>query len=62
MSEHDVAMRVNAVISSIADLDGITANRQAYPLIQMDEEDLQLAYAKLGRLRTRLRFPVLRAG
>lgn len=61
MTDHDIAMRVNAVISSIADLDTITANRQAYELVQMDEEDLALAYAKLGRLLTKLRFPILRS-
>ena len=60
MSDHDVAMRVNAVINSIADLDLITAD-QAYELVSRDEEDLALAYARLGRFLTRLRFPILRS-
>lgn len=60
-NEIDIAMRVRSIMGDIVALDEMTKDPLAYELIQRDEEDLALAYAKLGRLLTRLRFPILRS-
>ncbi len=57
--EHDIAMRVNALINAVQELDDMAQDGNDFRLIQRDEEDLALAYSKLGRLLTRLRFPIL---
>lgn len=55
----EIAMRVRAIMGEIIELDAITQARAGCELVRRDEEDLMLSYAKLGRLLTRLRFPIL---
>ena len=66
MSDHHqkemyVAMRVKSLMDAAEELDAMAQDRRDYELIQRDEDDLALAYAKLGRLLTKLRFPILRS-
>ena len=59
--ENDIAMHVNALVDAIKQLDDLTIYRDDYKLIQRDEQVLGDAYAELGRLLTKLRFPILRS-
>lgn len=61
MKDADRAWLVWTLMNTINDLDASAKDRAGCEALMGDEQDLALAYAKLGRLVTRLRFPILQA-